>query len=184
MATEGPLYAGTAASSGSGDAAWATLDNAKINSDASATVYLWDVEYSYYADLTNFGFAIPAGATINGVIAGVRAKEETGPAMDGQVSALQLIIAGVKTGTIKSVNTALTTTFSTVNNGGISDVWACVLTPAVVNATNFGVSVRLRNWTGADPGTLSLAYVRLTVYYTAAASTGSGAAGGWFHPSL
>src|SRR4029077_5897444 len=82
-----------------------------------------------------------------------------------QDGTVQLLKAGVATGTNKASATAWGTTLSTVNYGTTSDLWGTTWTAAQVNASNFGLRFAARN-VGAASATASLDYVSVTVPYT------------------
>ena len=81
--TAGPSGPGTmATSAGTGsDVNWTSADNAKLSDNAYATVVLskspTSSNGSYYLKATNFGFSIPASATINGITASIEKKSST-----------------------------------------------------------------------------------------------------------
>jgi len=66
MASEGPLNPSTLASVSDGLTPWTDAANAASSNNAYATVALEDSQ-SDFLEAKNFGFAIPAGATIDGI---------------------------------------------------------------------------------------------------------------------
>lgn len=176
MASSGPNYPSVAANSPtSGIAQWVNPDLAKTVSDDAATCFLMDHEWGAYLHLTGFAFAIPAGSTINGVVVAIKASEASG-AVDGSIENTALVVSGSRAGTAKT-GQALTTTLTTYSLGTTADLWGCTLTPAIVNASDFGVSFRGQNWDPASSpyeGNVSVAYARITIYYTAGTSAAPG----------
>ncbi|KKN35391.1 hypothetical protein LCGC14_0784180 [marine sediment metagenome] len=123
---------------------------------------------------TNFGFTIPTGATIDGVKVEIERCEESDEPGESLFYEIYLIKAGSPTGTYK-VGTPFNTACASEiyeSHGGSSDMWAATLTPAEVNAVTFGMRVALSNEELPDEGQ-SITYIdhiRMTVYYTAAAT--------------
>lgn len=165
MATTGNAYPGTLTEVSPGDNTWVDLANAKTVSDDVATCNLWDVETAFWLHATNFGFTIPAGATINGIVVGHKSKMDAG--MDGELNSVQIIVGGSRVGTAKLVGD-ITTTLTTRTSGTVSDLWGLTPTRDQVVATDFGVALQFRNWTGAAQGNISVAYIRIDITYTAA----------------
>jgi hypothetical protein len=125
-------------------------------------------------DLTNFGFNIPAGATINGIKVELKvAREHLGNLT------VQLLKAGLlgptPVGNAKTF-AAPTPTGNICNNssfetqGGCTDLWGTTWTPSEINAANFGVRVNSSTSTGARV----LDAVKITICYTPAAVCGNG----------
>lgn len=171
MASSGPRYPAAATSvAGAGDD-WSTPTN--VGADDAATS---DVTVSTGAGLvseaihaTQYGFAIPAGATIDGVIVEIDASRSnaTGNARDHTI---QLLVGGTPTGTNKASGAAWNTVLT---YGSSSDTWSAGLTAAIVNATDFGVSVKVQRTTGKGSTLCSADYIRVTVHYTES-TTGDG----------
>ena len=72
MASEGPNDPGTITNVAYGTQAWANPSNAGSSNDSYATRTLSGV--SDYLRATNFGFAIPSGATIDGILVEVEKR--------------------------------------------------------------------------------------------------------------
>src|SRR5690606_7277820 len=56
---------------------------------------------------------------------------------------IQLVVGGARTGDNKSTAASWSTSEEIVSFGGTTDVWGLSLTPADVNASDFGVALRL-----------------------------------------
>jgi len=138
---------------------WTTPANA-LTSNSVYTTY--NVATQNYLQLTGFGFAIPAGATINGVQASVRGLSS------GSNNANRTIQVGLTTNGTALAGTAktqiLTATVANYALGTTSDVWGAALTAANVNASTFGVLIRDNDTTVS--GIFSIDYVSLTITYT------------------
>lgn len=172
MSSSGPNSPGTASSptrAGSNSLPWSSLGNvfASDNTRAQLTSSGFAASYTDWLKVTNFGFAIPGGSTIDGVVVEIEravSSADTGP----KDSSVQL----VKGGTISSTDKASASTWPTSDTyasyGGATDLWGLSLTDTDVNASDFGVALSVYTNT---PGKLSCAYfvdhIRITVYYTA-----------------
>lgn len=152
--------------------AWTNPNNAKVSDDSYATA---DCYGTHYLKATNFGFSVPTGATINGITAEFETKY-----ISGTENVYYGIVKIVKAdGTIGSTNRggneALTWSYVADHYdlfGANNDLWGEIWTAEDINNYNFGVVI-----TGNDPGDGSgsavggVDHIRITVYYTPAAST-------------
>ncbi len=117
---------------------------AKCNMNSSAT--------SKELRLTGLSAGVPGNVTITGIQVTLDiAPDYTGD--DAQGEKVMLLVAGNIVGINKTSNTQ---TLATGNKGNItassfggdSDLWGSVLTPAIVNAADFGVLIQLKAVTG------------------------------------
>ncbi|CAN5441226.1 hypothetical protein BH10BAC1_BH10BAC1_03160 [soil metagenome] len=118
--------------------------------------------------VSDFGFSIPLGAVINGIVLEVEKKRSAGGS-SGIVedNGLQIIKGGLLTGPNKSqygVNWPLTDTY--VTYGSSSDLWGTTWTAADINASDFGISLASISYVCGATITTSIDHVRMTVYYT------------------
>ena len=119
---------------------------------------------SNYLQGSNYGFAIPSGAIINGIV--VTINRRTSATNAGRVTrdnVVSLVKGGVITGNNKFSATAYTTSFATVSYGSVTDTWGTTWTPADINASNFGavLSVNANNTL-----TATVDHIRITIHYT------------------
>lgn len=136
-------------------------DNA---SDATAAVP------TDYLIATNFGFALPANATIRGVTVRVEASE-TGTGASEYIPQLVSDATPTLIGAAKTAVAVSGTTPTVSTNGGPTDLWSATLTPAIVNSTGFGVAI----WSTDTTNTLAIDYVTIQVeWISKLASTGVG----------
>lgn len=190
MSSAGPNSGSTftSDSSNGGSVAWtnpgnaAALDSSDTKAEYHAAAFL-----SHYLWATGFGFSIPGGNTIDGVVAEWARRISYGSIAD---DAVYLIKGGAVAGTNQSAGAAWTSgAYPYASFGGASSLWGTTLSVSDVNASNFGVAIAARGTTGGDP---RVDHVRVTVYYSAAASgklfrgsetrglTGLGAGGPFF----
>lgn len=142
--SSGPNNPGTVVSSTigvSGDVAWSNVNNAKTSNDSHATADLGATP-SEYLKATGFGFAIPAGAVINGVQASIERKQTCFLVCPVTDNIVKLVKAGTVTGNNKAnTSTAWPTTDASATYGSASDMWGTTWTVSDINNANFGLAV-------------------------------------------
>ncbi len=163
----GPFGGGAAVNnSDAGDAIWNTPDNVLIDGGGTYSVSSLSAANTttQYLHVTDFGFFVPDGATITGVevsfdhIAGFGG----GVLQDHTV---QLIKGGTRSGDNKADTVTNWPSADTITvYGGASDMWSLTLTPADVNASNFGVAFRVQKTGGSK--LVAAQYVTVTVHFT------------------
>lgn len=174
MASEGPLYPGAATNNSAvGTVDWAgrfgpsLLDAIEANDGVAA----WARDSSGYGAgmtsrylvVTDFGFAIPTGATIDGIL--VEMERISG----GDSVMLDNAVRIVKGGTIGSTDKSSASvwgTSTTISYGGASDLWGESWAYSDINASNFGFAISVTNPSAFDVNTPQADFVRITVYYT------------------
>jgi len=120
---------------------------------------------THYLKATDFGFAIPAGATIDGILVEV---ETWGTAAGDVESEVRLVKAdGSIGGTNKATGAQIPTTETYVSYGGVSDLWGESWDADKINDADFGVVISDVVGTG---GRIYVDHIRISVYYTAAAT--------------
>jgi hypothetical protein len=168
---------GTAADdSATGTVTWNNVDSAKVSDNFYAYASFTSTATSHYLKMTNFGFSIPTGATIFGILV---EKEQSLHQSDDYIS--DNIVSIVKAdGSIGSTNKAIAGRWlfaeSYISHGGSTDLWGESWTPADINDADFGVAISI-NGQLADLGSSSSAridHVRITVYYGYYISAGVG----------
>lgn len=144
---------GTAADGG-GPNAWSNPSNALTDNGSSAS---WGATgggaQSNEIQLTNFGFALPSNAVIDGVSVTVDRTQFSAYSTQFRLYNTTL------TGTNKDLLATLNPTF-----GGYGDLWGLALTPAIINGSDFGVKISAADISGGD-ATLSIDYVSITVFW-------------------
>ncbi len=118
--------------------------------------------------VSDFGFAIPVGSVIDGIVLEVEKRRSAG-GTSGIVedNGLQIMKGGLLTGPNKSqygIDWPLTDTY--VTYGSSTDLWGTAWTPADINASNFGVSLASISYVCGATITTSIDHVRMTVYYS------------------
>src|SRR5581483_9981120 len=145
---------------------WSSPSNAQTSDDsyAFASSGLSPGQTSHYLKATNFGFAIPNGATILGVL--VEIERVADPFITVTDSTVKLVKAGAVSGNNKATATAWPTSDAYASYGGSNDLWGVALTPADVNASNFGVVISATCTGGSGANFVGIDHIRITVFYT------------------
>ena len=147
-----------------GTIAWTNPDNAKVSDDVYATVFLLDGEVTHYLKATNFGFAIPAGATINGIVAEFEVKSSS--SVTTHASDSRIVKSGVIGTTNKGTGAYLSTIEAYISYGNSTDLWGEIWSPSDINASDFGFVLSLNRTASGAGSTASVDHIRITVYYT------------------
>jgi hypothetical protein len=123
--------------------------------------------YTRYLMAQNFGFSIPAGAMIDGIVAEAICRSAFGEVAD---TIVRLISSNQLTGNNNSSMTVWLPAAATITYGSSTDVWGATLTPDSVNHPQFGIGIMACNGSGSSD-TAYVDHVQMTVYYSL--STGS-----------
>lgn len=150
--TAGPLPGGTITdSSATGTVAWVNPNNVKLDDGVFSTFTTaagTSITKSHYIEATNFGFSIPAGATINGIQVDVvrKASSASGACGTGALEICDNVVSLITSGgSLISTNKATTTdwpiTIATSTYGNGSDLWSATWGVSDINSSNFGVAI-------------------------------------------
>lgn len=154
---------------------WTNPGNITANDGAFARDNSNDGEPGNYLQASNFGFSIPAGATINGITLLINRRNNGSNADGGCLDNRVRLVNSA--GTVTTTDKALTgtfwplTTFGSASYGGASDLWGSAWTASDINNSNFG-AVLSANESDPDGGNLDLCdvdYMTIAVTYTPAA---------------
>ena len=171
MASSGPNSPGTLADDSSfGTNAWSNPSNASASDNIYATAACNSLLTTRYLNAQNFSFAIPEGATINGIVVEVEKKTSTGT--DTTDSRMRIIKGGSVGSTDKASGSAWSTSEAYTSYGSSSDLWGTTWAATDINASNFGALIAVR-CSNIMPRTASIDHIRITVYYTAASENDS-----------
>lgn len=169
MASQGPNSSGTAANDASaGFSIWTNPTNVYTSNNVKATNLIYDFNSTHYLKATNFGFSIPSGATIDGIIVEVEVAEPGGL---GSISTteIKLVKGGTISGTSRHGDSSSfwpnSDTYLTY--GSSTQLWGLTWTDSDINASNFGVAIRAFNSSLKFQTTIAIDHIRITVYYTA-----------------
>lgn len=170
-----------------GTVVWNNPNNAKVSDNVYATTNLVSIEeQTHYLKATNFGFSIPAGATINGILVEIEKKANRnsvyGYVLDNEVLIVKSDDTIGTTNKYSEGNWPLSDTYT--SHGASDDLWDETWTQSDINNTNFGVVVSLYigDFLYGDV-VASIDHIRITVYYTEGGSSSSctySGSGDWY----
>lgn len=165
MATQGPYSPGTVAQQdfATGYPDWSNVDNVKASDNTYATVSIGTIRQSDYMLCTNFGFTIPTGSLINGILVEIEAK--TSDLWGIYLQYCGLRYNGSALGSYKSqLSPYVDLTDAYIVGGSVTDKWSATLTDTIINDSTFGVRFIAYSTSGIT--TVSVDHVRITVDYT------------------
>lgn len=177
MASSGPNNPGTGADdAGTGGFAWTNPGNILASDNSYATrLFPGNGATTHYLKATNFGFAIPAGATIDGIVLEIERKCVVNSALNNAKDAIvKLVKGGTVSGNDKAdTSTRWPTSDTYATYGASNDLWGLSLTDSDVNSSTFGaVLSALFTRTGKINPDISVDHFRITVHYTASGGGG------------
>lgn len=151
---------GTMADDGSvGSVSWSNPNNAKVSDNVYAVANFGSTPGdTHYLKATNFGFAVPSDAIINGIYV---AKEGKFTGGGGGFSAAKLVVGGSVVGTEHQKSFGTEAYYS---SGELFDLWGLSLTPADINDPNFGVAL-YTHLTSASSASVSIDNIQMKIYY-------------------
>lgn len=169
MASQGPNNPSSRSSAGAGTA-WTGFGNTASSDNSYATITLAGGASSQYLKGISFGFSIPGGATINGIVVEVE-KTDSGEeyVRDQEVKLYKnnTLVGTNKADTVSSW--PATDTYKTY--GGSTDLWGTTWTDTDINAAGFGIGFKvINNSVKFSALQAKVDHIRITIYYT----TGSG----------
>src|ERR1035437_7300149 len=148
MASQLQILAGTMADDATvGTVAWSNPDNAKVSDNVYAVFNQTGTvtTHSHYLKATSFGFSIPTGATINGILVEIERKSTgVGSGYDDKV---QIVKADGTIGTTNKAIIPVSPNFVGIypssdtycSYGSSSDLWGETWDSTKINDVDFGV---------------------------------------------
>lgn len=175
MASQGPNNPGTLASSSAsgGSASWANPGNAASSDNSYAIASINpSFGYTHYLKATNFGFSIPSGVTINGIIVEIERQAPSNTYVyDKEVRIVK------SDGTISTTNRYKVGYWPydgvdrVISYGSSSDLWGESWAYSDINDADFGVAFSVKSDSGKYVVYPQVDHIKITVYYTAGASS-------------
>jgi len=163
--------AGTGANgAGGGSTSWSSPGNVTASDNSYANI-TGPGFISKDLECTNFGFVIPAGATIDGIEVHMERYKSAGSVIDLSVKLLNADGAGGETSVDRETGLAWLTTESIVTFGSSTDKWGESWTPAKVNSSSFGLRFQCQGLSMMSSDVALIDHVEITVYYTAVAAS-------------
>lgn len=158
--SEGPSGPGTVVDDDTiGTIVWGNLDNVKVDDNNGATAV--GTAISHYLKATNFGFSIPGGATIDGILVEIKQRDLGQNALENSI---KIVKGDAISGDEKKTGANLPDQYEYVSYGGALDLWGETWETSDINNSNFGVGFSVVGGNVAN-----VAYIRITVYFTEAA---------------
>lgn len=149
-----------------GTAIWTTPEKAQVSDNDYATSNVVSFQITHYLIAKGFGFSIPLGAVIDGIVATVERKYSgigIGTCDDNSV---RLLKAGVFVGEDKQPNDPIGTTDTENSDGSPTDLWQTTWTPAEINDSGFGFGYSAHGNDDIDiTKRITVDHMTLTVYY-------------------
>ncbi|MGQ0794928.1 MAG: thrombospondin type 3 repeat-containing protein [Nitrosopumilaceae archaeon] len=161
------LYAGTSTVAAN---QWQNPTNALGVEDSLCTTNLGN---NRIIKLTNFGFSIPSGSTIDGIKVEVKYASSAGSNSDVQLLSSLLAVGDVKeiSRQSSSTDTCVESIFGASSTAGSSsDLWGASWTVDDINSTDFGVQIQSSSAANSE----FVDSVRITIEYTTNDDDGDG----------
>jgi hypothetical protein len=154
-----------------GSVAWGTPSNAQTENDTATIAVNVDGASTGVLSVTDFGFNLPTDTVVEGVRVFIKRNMESGGG-PGTIldQSIRLIISGAAAGSNYAETSnawpygASGSGYIFANYGDGADSWGNSLTPAIINATNFGVAIQALE-DDADPRDARIDYVKMQVRY-------------------
>jgi len=155
-----------------GRANWAAAGNIVSSGTPYATVPINPNNSSGYLQGKNYGFAIPLGATINGVQVSIYRLSSLN-ILGVSISDVDLTLLknGVIIGADKALPIGWPDLINVANYGGTSDLWGTTWTAAEINNAGFGASLSVENPSIFFPRVATVDYMQISVTYTVPPAT-------------
>lgn len=161
----GPSDPGTAVDDATlGAITWSDPGNITSSDDTRATASFGSPDSSHYLKATNFGFAIPTGATIDGITVAWERRATGGTYLD---NAVRIVKGGTIGATDKASGTTWPGTEATATYGSSSDLWGETWTATDINSSTFGAALSVSCGTMCAMGQPQVDNMKITVNYTA-----------------
>jgi hypothetical protein len=145
---------------------WENTTNAITSNNAYARVSsMVNGEISDYLTVTDFVPAIPVSSTITGISVSIE-RQQSAFSVNIADNLVRLVVGGAIAGQNKASGAAWTTTDTTITYGGPSDLWGLALTPADVNASNFGAAISVAYASTAGNADARIDAIKVQIHYT------------------
>ena len=143
-----------------------TPDNQSATTSLAATGFCFQSTCSYSRALmaNEFGFNIPSTAIISGIkVRIIRSADQSDAVRD---STVRLMINSIPVGANKKKGISWPTIAAQKTYGGAEDLWDYSWTPALINASSFGVWLKCYHYSNTTVAMGAVDVVRVIVYYT------------------
>lgn len=159
-----------------GNVTWGTPSNAQSDDGITPDLNLDAAQSSYFLTGLNASPGLDADIAITGIEVRFEAHRGTGSGNRGlcRDHTVQLVVSGSRTGDNKATLTEIATTPTIYTFGGELDTWSLTLTGADVNASDFGLALKLENDDYDYDCRAYLDYMQIKFYYETASSFSGG----------
>jgi len=158
---------------GGGSVTWTDPNNVVASDNSYAVALGLDNTTSKDLDCTNFGFNLPAGATINGITVSIE-RYGSGQVADLSIKLLNGDGAGGESAQDKSTGATWAAVEGATTFGSPTDTWGESWTASEVNSLNFGVRIQCEGITGDyNADTAYIDHVQITVYFSSNIKAGN-----------
>jgi len=167
QSTQGPLSATTidvVPITGSNQS-WSSLAGASPSDDSYAIFGNLTGGIGSFTDYlvsSDFGFSIPGGATITGILVEIETSDPTGNTSDYSIRIVKAKNIGSRE---KASGISYSTSDAYQSYGGPGDLWDDAWTPADINDGGFGVAVSAQRNSVSGTTDGQIDDIRITVYY-------------------
>lgn len=159
----GPNGPSSATTSGSTSYNWSNASNVLTDNSSAATATIVGANNTTNVlRLTNFGFSIPSGTVINGILMQVRMQGTNGKSRD-QTIQLRKAAGAVGNNKARSKSNWPKNAAKEVRFGGSSDLWGTTWTFSDINNSAFGIDIAAKCRRGTAVARVE--YVSITVFY-------------------
>ncbi|MCB9232698.1 MAG: T9SS type A sorting domain-containing protein [Bacteroidia bacterium] len=142
---------------------WANPNRVEISDDDYAWAKMDPGDTTKYLMVRDFGFLIPAAASIVGIQSVVEKSAQLGAmATDGSV---RLMKAGVITGQDKATGVTWSKLDQVSIYGGPADLWGQTWTPADIMDPGFGMVISASSYGGPNAQRVRIDYIGIIIYY-------------------
>lgn len=176
MSTTGQKVPGVTSTNGSG-ASWSNVGSpgsasSSDNTYCTAVCTRLTTGNNQSQDLyaQTFGFSIPTGSTINGVIVAVEKAQSGSAIRDTEVKLLNDSSSKIGSN-YADTGTNWNGSDTVKTYGSSTDLWGATLTPAIVNSSNFGLTFSCFDTSATTTRNANIDQITMEVYYTPPAST-------------
>jgi hypothetical protein len=168
----GPNSPSAAANDSSvGGVAWNTPTGAlTIGGGSASDVLLASSGITQYLKVTGFGFSIPGGATIKGIVVNALVKGNYGSSISDY--SVRLYKAGVMTGSDLRNGLLWDASYGYQTYGSGAELWGTSWTSTDINDAGFGVGLMAANYYPANR-TAYVDYISIEVFYSTTGTTGT-----------
>ncbi len=147
-----------------GNTNWSNPTRAETSNNQFASVGLNDNQVSDYLVCNQYGFNIPPGAAILGIV--IDLERRSSAANVASDFSMRVLKGGAAQAAERATGTVYTTADAVESHGGASDLWGTSWTPADINNASFGARFQATKFgTAGGNVSISVDHMPITVYW-------------------